>query len=115
MQVTTSRTIAEITVESSGRLLVRPSLPLGEDYAYIYRDGTGIEWEPELRALVAREPSRWAHVSLFQKMVVAVHGEYGESLDFSNETKWTNVDGDLQAELIAAQSFAGDEKAQHVV
>jgi len=82
--------IAEIRVMDSGRLLVVPELPTGEDFAFIYRAAMDINWEGKARGLLSPAPPSggWSHANWFRQTVAAVANEYGARLVIDTETKW---------------------------
>ena len=84
--------VDEITVDETGRLLVRPRLGRGEDFAGIYRAAMGVSWDSNIRSLMAPVPREWTHFDWFRHMVAAVVQEYGIRLVIRDDTKWTVPD-----------------------
>jgi hypothetical protein len=100
MQGSTTRVsvvpIDEIGVDARHELFVRPALAAPQDFRFIWRDASGIRWDPDLRALRAAEPNRWELFALFKQMVAAVRNEYRTTLTVTPHTVWSNVPMDLK-------------------
>ena len=83
--------IEEIEINTIVGILVRPRIPLAENYEHIYRTASGVRWHPQSRALVAYDvdgmPPEW----WFRQIVAAVAGEYGQVLELRPDTRWKNV------------------------
>jgi hypothetical protein len=99
--------IAEITVTDSGRLLVVPELPTGDDFAFVYRAAMEINWAANSRGLIspAPRPGGWSHADWFRQTVAAVVDEYRARLVIGPRTKW-NVTDDLRHEIEASYDEA---------
>lgn len=69
------RTIEEIGLDSHGHLFVRPVSANPDEFAYIYRDASGVRWSSQLRALHAYEPERWDPTDLYRQIIAAIPGE----------------------------------------
>ncbi len=92
-----------LDVESG--LMVRP---VSKDFEFIYRDASGIRWNPQHKALIAYEPLRWDSKDLFEQILFAVRNEYGITLFTSASTTYTNISEDLKSTLIKV-SYNFDE------
>jgi hypothetical protein len=92
--------IAEIRVTDSDRLLVVPTLPAGEDFAFIYRAAMEINWEEHVRGLVspAPRPDGWTHLDWFRQTLAAAANEYDTRLVIDSGTTWY-VPDDLRHEI----------------
>src|ERR1700722_1539719 len=88
--------IDSVEVDSAQRLLVRPRLSPGEDFAFIYRTPTGVRWDSVARALAPVAGSAPAHQDWFKRIVDAVRDEYGCALVAASETQWINVSAHLR-------------------
>ena len=91
--------IEEITIDAAGRLLVRPVLKTGTDFAFIYRAAVGVNWDPRSASLVAPKPKEWSYIDWFRNIIAAVRSEYGDQLTLSSETEWSNVPSDLRQQI----------------
>ena len=89
--------IEEIGLDDNGYLFVRPETTSDDEYAYIWRDASGITWNSQARALHAVEPARWAALALYQQIVSAAHREYGVKLRITANTEWSRIPTDLRA------------------
>jgi hypothetical protein len=89
----------EVALRSDGFLQVRPALPEGSDYQYIYRAANGIRWSHDHRALQPHELGSSSPAFWFERMVEAVKSEYGDELVLTNATAWKDVPAELQAEI----------------
>ena len=92
--------VEEVGLDAAGHLFVKPTPP--EDFTHIWRDASGIRWNPASRTLVASEPERWEPVKLLQQIVAAVKNEYGRMLLVDGNTKWPNVAPALREQLESA-------------
>ena len=100
--------IEEISIDDAGRLLVRPTIQTGSDFAFIYRAAVGVNWDADSRSLVAPKPTEWSYLDWFQNIVAAVRSEYGDQLALSSRTHWRNVPGDLRDQI---EQAAGEPAA----
>jgi hypothetical protein len=91
--------IEDISIDSTGRLLVHPAMGPSDSYAYIYRSAMGVHWLTKERSLVAPTPKEWSYLAWFQQIVKAVADEYGDHLVLSDTTRWSNVPGEIKAEI----------------
>lgn len=91
--------IDEVSVDALGRLTVRPRLSVKEDFAFIYRAGMEIGWDPESRTLFAPPRNEWSHADWFDQIRKAASGEYDRSLVLVPETRWSNVPEDSRADI----------------
>jgi len=92
-------TIEEIGLDDQDYLFVRPETTSADEYAYIWRDASGIRWNSQVRALHAAEPSRWAALALYQQIVTAAHREYGVQLRITAKTEWSRIPTDLRTQI----------------
>jgi hypothetical protein len=93
--------IAEIGIDSDGYLFVRPALQPSANFEFIWRDASGIRWSETRRVLHAYEPARWEHFALYKQILNAVRSEYGESLEPTVETQWSQVTPELKKTIEA--------------
>jgi hypothetical protein len=91
--------IEEIGLDARGHLFVRPLAASANEFAYVWRDASGIRWDSELRRLHAAEPARWEAIDLYKQIVAAVHREYGIQLHITTSTICAQVPEDLQRSL----------------
>ena len=95
--------IEEVGLDSHGHLYVRPVTTNADEFAYIYRDASGVRWSNELRTLHAAEPERWQATDLYRQIIDAVRREYGTQLLIKPETRWSCIPGELRASIQALQ------------
>jgi hypothetical protein len=91
--------IDEIAIDQAGRLLVRPRLGPAHDFAFIYRDASGVRWDAGSRSLVAPAPETWSYLDWLKQIVAAVSSEYGHRLQLTPETRWSGVPAELQSSI----------------
>jgi hypothetical protein len=89
--------IDAITIDASGRLLVRPSAPM--TFEFIYRAACGVGWDVATRSLVSPAPEEWTYVDWFAQIHGAVAAEYGETLTTTSMTCWDNVPDELRDQI----------------
>jgi hypothetical protein len=106
------RDISALVLDSSGRLVVRPDPQSKSDYSFIYRDASGIRWDPKAKGFVAHEPERWEPVPLFLQVMAAVRNEYREHLQLTPKTLWLGIDDSLKVRLAAALSAVLEEETK---
>jgi len=98
--------IEEIGLDDQGHLFVRPSGASADEFAYVYRDGSGIRWNSHFRALHAADPARWAVTALYKQFIAAAHREYGVQLQRSPTTVWSGIPDDVRTAIEAEQTDA---------
>ena len=101
MKSPTVMSIDEIGLNAHGHLFVCPLAASVDEFAYIWRDASGIRWNSELRALHAAEPARWVTAELYKQIISAVEREYGIRLQAIPSTRWTRIPDDLRTALTA--------------
>lgn len=88
--------IAEIGIDVTGRLYVRPSackLPA------IYRSAMEVHWDPEREVLYSPKPREWDYPTWFKQILLAAAYEYGIVLKVRQSTAWVNVAVALREEM----------------
>lgn len=93
--------IKEIIIDAEGRLFVRPGLSPSEDFAFIWRDASGVRWNEAVRGLTAAEPARWEYFDLYRQILAAARNEYGKCLIVTARTRWSGVAAELQERIRA--------------
>jgi hypothetical protein len=91
--------IEEVSIDSLGRLVVRPQCSFDADYAFVYRAGMGVDWNGNSRSLVSRPPEKWSYADWFDQIRAAVLGEYRHDLVLDSETRWSNVTDSVRSEI----------------
>jgi hypothetical protein len=99
--------VEEIGLDGHGYLFVRPAGATADQFAYIWRDASGIRWDSELRVLQAAEPRRWEPTGLYQQILVAVHREYGVLLHTTPSTVWSRLPAHVQTMIATVRSDGG--------
>jgi hypothetical protein len=89
----------EVSIDPSGRLIVRPQLPTDADFAFIYRAAMEVSWDPTARTLVTPTPRNWSAARWFEQVAGAVHSEYGKRLVVTPRTRWREVPPDARSEI----------------
>jgi hypothetical protein len=98
--------IAEIQIDSAGRLCV---LPMSASFQHIYRAAKQVHWDDAGKYLYSPTPGEWSYVRWFQQILAAVKEEYGFVLTITPETRWRNVDPSQRSMITAnaEQSTSG--------
>jgi hypothetical protein len=73
----TAQDITKIGIDDLGRLIVYPKLS-GQDYAFIYRAGMEVNWDPQSKCLFTPVPREWSLAQWFAQIFRAMKSEYGE-------------------------------------
>jgi hypothetical protein len=94
----TSDKIIEIGIDDKGRIFVKP---LTEQFEFIYRDASVINWDNEERFLYSPKPIELTYFDWFRQILFAAKGEYGCELIVTSETKWTNIPDELKNQILA--------------
>jgi len=98
--------IDEIGLDVRGHLFVRPTGAAADEFAYIWRDASGVRWNAKERVLEAAEPKRWDTTELYKQILAAVRREYGVQLTTTLKTRWVRIPDDLRP-LLEAVSHGG--------
>jgi hypothetical protein len=101
-----NKNIAEIQIDSAGRLCV---LPMSTSFEQIYRAAMQVHWDNVGKYLYSPSPGEWSYERWFQQILAAVKEEYGSVLTITPETRWRNVDDSLKSTITAntEQSTSG--------
>ena len=91
-------TIAELEVDSEGRLHV---VPATHTFPYIYREAMEVHWDPARRSLYSPIPREWSYSRWLQQILAAAR-EQGCELRLASTTSWLNINPDLKAEFMQA-------------
>ena len=96
--------IAEVSIDTSGRLHVRPALEL---FPYVWRAAMEVQWSEASGTLHSPTPRAWSYSDWFRQILAAVKDEYGCQLQLTPQTFWRNVNPETQASItLASQSAA---------
>lgn len=85
-----------VEVNKFGHLRIYPE---SENFNFIYRTASGVDWDDDAQALQAREPERWQIATLFSQIVSAVISEYRAKLEITPSTEWIGVPDHLKIVL----------------
>jgi len=91
----------EVAIDTVGRLIVRPALAPGEDFAFIYRAAMEVAWDQAGQALVTPIPREWSSARWFNQVADALRNEYGRRLVVNAHTRWSNVPPAAREEIEA--------------
>lgn len=89
--------IQQASLDSTGRLRLRPSASRPNGYKYIWRDATNVAWHEACSELYARDGLPPAEQ--FKRIVGAVEREYGDRLALSPSTTFVDLPNDMVAAL----------------
>jgi len=95
----TTDTIAEISIDASGRLHVRPTRSA---FPYVWRAGMEVSWSERSSTLRSPLPRAWSYVDWYRQIVAAAKVEYGYTLVLAPDTRWINVPAELQEAIVEA-------------
>ena len=101
MRSHTTKSIEEVGLDTQGHLFVRPIATSPDEFAFIWRDASGIRWNRELQTLHAAEPERWQAAELYRQIIAAVSREYGLRLMATSNTVWTRIPVELRTAIEA--------------
>ena len=90
--------IAVMMIGPGEKLWVIPDVSEDDKYEFIYRDASGIRWDPENRCLYPFEPKELPHHEWLKIIRNAVMSEYGDDLVLTKLTHWENVDYETRME-----------------
>ena len=96
--------IVKVEIDDDGKLCVYPET---QDFAFIYRAGTEVGWDPQRRCLLSPKPREWSHARWFTKIVATSADEYGVELQLTLQTDWINVPNDVRLEIMTEQAARG--------
>jgi hypothetical protein len=80
--------IAEVEVDATGRLRVRPGSLL---FPLIWRAAAEVHWDDASRTLLSPKPRDWTYVDWFTRIIEAVKDEYGVALEIGKSTRWVGI------------------------
>ncbi len=88
--------IAEVGIDPCGSLYVKPD---GGTFPMVYRAAMQVSWDAQNERLFSPTPIEWTYRQWFNQIVAAVFDEYGVKLCLSADTVWTDMPGQLRAEI----------------
>jgi hypothetical protein len=88
--------ILEIGIDEKERLFIKSQT---EQFEFIYRDASGVNWDDKERVLYSPKPSELTYLDWFKQIILATKGEYGCELKVTSETKWTNIPEELKIKI----------------
>lgn len=90
-------TIAEIEIDESGRLLVKPK---AKTFPLIYREAMEVHWESNGSFLFSPPPRKQNYLWWFLQIISAAE-QQSCKLHISTETTWKNIPSELKNEITA--------------
>jgi len=92
--------ISKITLDDTGRLLLKPSETAFDD---LHMAGAwGFRWDAPTGSLAIPIPREWSYCDWFGHVVTIIGREYGVHLKVGPHTEWTSVPSSVQAEIEAS-------------
>ena len=91
--------VDRLAIGNGGELLIHPSLAEDEEFCFIYRSASGVQWDEEGRCLCCPAPREWSYAQWFEQTVAAVISEYRCQLALTESTNWCNVPEEVRAEI----------------
>lgn len=92
--------VAEVTMDATGRLLLKPAETQFDD---LHMAGAwGFRWDAPTRSLAIPAPREWSYRHWFEHVVGIIRQEYGVHLKLGQETAWVSVPPSVQQELQAS-------------
>lgn len=92
-------TIAEVTMDEAGRLLLKPAETL---FDTLHMAGAwGFRWDEPTGSLAIPLPKEWSYCDWFSHVVTIIGQEYDVHLTVGPQTKWISVPEAVRAELLA--------------
>lgn len=80
--------IAEISIDSLGRLHVRPA---SASFPQVWRAAMEVNWDESSKTLFSPTPRELAYDAWFLQILAAAKDEYGCTLEISPSTSWVGV------------------------
>lgn len=92
--------IAAVTMDETGRLLLRPAETLFDD---LHMAGAwGFRWDVPTRSLAIPLPREWSYRDWFDHVVTIIGQQYGVHLKLGPQTQWASVPSTIQKEIQAS-------------
>jgi hypothetical protein len=88
--------ISKIIIGNDRRLMI---FPKKENFQYIYRTASGVNWNNDKKYLFSEIPREWNYIKWFNHMLSNVLSEYGIILKITRETLFENIDISLKKQL----------------
>lgn len=88
--------IKELGIDDKERLYIKPQR---NNFEFIYRDASGVNWNEWEKFLYAPQPEEWSYHYWYRQILMAVKNEYGCELVLTDETIWTNVSEELKQQI----------------
>ena len=94
--------IAEVTMEETGRLLLKPAETLFDD---LHMAGAwGFRWDAPKRSLAIPTPREWSYRDWFEHVVTIIRQQYGVHLKVGPLTQWAAVPSTVRDEIEASNA-----------
>jgi hypothetical protein len=94
--------ISAVTLDESGRLLLKPSETL---FDTLHMAGAwGFRWEGPTGSLAIPLSKEWSYCDWFNHVVTVIRSNYGVHLKVGPKTHWTSVPSTVQAEIEASNA-----------
>lgn len=99
--------IVEVGIDQDRKLYVRPRNTF-DAFAYIWRAGMKVNWDPARAVLYGSKPRPPEHLGLsypgwFRQILAAAEGECGVRLRLGAQATWTDIPDDLRSEIESVQ------------
>jgi len=91
--------IEAVGIDGNGSLWIRPAT---STFPLIYRAAMQVHWDDGRRCLYVPKPLEWSYPRWFRQITDAARREYGTELRIAPTTSWSNVEPDLQREILAS-------------
>jgi hypothetical protein len=88
--------ISKIIIGSDRRLMI---FPQKENFQYIYRTASGVDWNNDKKYLFSEIPGEWNYIKWFNHILSNVLLEYGIILKITRKTLFENIDASLKKQL----------------
>jgi hypothetical protein len=73
--------------------------PQTQEFEFIYRDASGVNWDTKGRFLFSPKPTKMNYFDWFRQIILATKGEYGCELKVTSDTNWTNIPDELKNQI----------------
>jgi hypothetical protein len=92
--------ITEVTLDKTGRLLLKPAETLFDD---LHMAGAwGFRWDAPTQSLAIPPPREWSYRDWFEHVSKIIGSQYGVQLKLGPQTQWKAVPSSVRDEIEAA-------------
>jgi hypothetical protein len=93
-----STPIAQIEIDTSGRLCITPE---AGEFEHIYQAAMEVYWDKDGGFLYSPKPKECSYLQWFKQIVAAAKNEYGCDLKITGITKWKEIPSELKEQLLS--------------